>query len=168
MNVKCVETGEVFGSKQEVLDQFHIDGKTLWQCFQKSSRTAGGYHWKEIKVASKKKKAHSRVVRGKKKKQVTYEGNYPDTNNGWIDMGNIYGDRYKVFGKASTKNEKLGYFKICLIPPLRDVKANFNLSAYFQSGGAWKVSKCKAADLFKRYHEDVYMEFEEFIQGRML
>lgn len=43
--VRCVETGEVFGSIGEAARRFDLNKGQLWRACNTPTRTAGGYHW---------------------------------------------------------------------------------------------------------------------------
>jgi len=167
MRVKCVETGLVYDSCKKVIEEFHIDGKSLWRCFKKSSRTAGGYHWKEMAPLSNKPR--------KKKKKVygTQKGITPDTCLGWHKFGEITNNRYTVYvkeGKIKDNEINIGgryYFKTILNEGLEDDKANFflQLDDVAYKGLIWKESR--ELSIMKKYYTGVFDDLFQLIKEEL-
>jgi len=168
MRVKCIETGQVYDSCKEVIKEFHVDGKSLWRCFQKSSRMAGGYHWKELAPLSNK-------PRKKKKKRVYgfQKGIIPDVCLGWRKLGEITNNRYTVYFKEAKvgDNEKgIGgrfYIKTVLNAGLEDDKANFSLQLddVEYKGLIWEESR--ELSIMKKYYTGVFDDLFQLIKEQL-
>ena len=48
IKVKCIELDMIFNSISEAAEYININRGTIAPCLNKSTRTAGGYHWKRI------------------------------------------------------------------------------------------------------------------------
>jgi len=168
MRVQCLETGRIYDSLTQARIATGIDGKSFWNCFQKSNRTAGGYHWKELPPIKKPAKR-------KKKKRVYgfQKGIIPDLCLGWNELGEITNNRYTVYFKEAKvgDNEKgIGgrfYIKTVLNAGLEDDKANFSLQlddvAY--KGLIWEESR--ELSIMKKYYTGVFDDMFQLIKEKL-
>ena len=161
MRVKCIETGLVYDSCKKVIEEFHIDGKSLWRCFKKSSRTAGGYHWKEMAPLSNKPRKKKKKVYGMQR------GNIPTDMVEWRKLGTILDNKYLVFVKENLDVVGKYYIKTCLAQGFTDKKANFSLELNDVAYQGFQFSDTKELAVMKRYYPEAFDAMFELIKKEL-
>jgi hypothetical protein len=161
--VECLETGVVYNSITEACNATGADNKTLRGAIEKAHYTAKGFHWQKLPM-EKVKKSNKLAPRKHGKKCGTFTGIYPPDEQGYEDIGNFYHDKYKAFLKPSGEN--YFYLKVCLIPPLRERKANFILGVDMK-GNRPRICRTHNAAMLNQHYKFVYNALERFIEEKL-
>jgi len=157
--VRCVETRENFGSLKAACEMTGTDNKTLRNAMAKPHLKANGFHWEKIKIEPKPKE---KKQRGESKKIApTFMGIYPTEESGYINYGDFYHDKYRLFVKTNFN----GFYKVkvCLNPPTKDRKANFYLDLKDVSNGV-EIRKSKTRKILEEKYKYVYKSLLKYME----